>query len=354
MYFYNEIKQHTNYSINYGIEILRIIGFIGVFVEHVGLYETGTFSVSLFFMISGFTSMASKKSYSTVLQHIKGKMGNLYDVHLVTMFLSIPLLISKLIRKGVLISSIPNLSISFLGNVSLTTSLFPRDNIYFSFNSVSWFLSSLAIIQLFFYFLKAKIMRLDKEKSFFYIIVIFLVQTIIAYISKNIKIVFINDFFITDDFLKWLTYIFPLYRFGDFLIGAFICNLYILYKQNFNKNYLSIITSCFLLILGFILSSLCNADAVWGYYSIIFVPISSSVLLLMSLTSFKKKYPIVFFLGRICGYSFLVHQLVIKYVTFFFNKINLNINLLTYLFELVITIIISCFIYYHKIKNKVS
>lgn len=133
---------------------LRAIALSGIILYHYGnpnLDLTAAWSVSLFFMLSGYLNgllwekgkrpeKDLKSSILYMIRHIK----KLYFLHVIITFLSIPIsdAIPSIQTEG--ISKLPFWSVIFFMNLTLTKSLYPK--YYWGFNGVSWFLSSYAVL----------------------------------------------------------------------------------------------------------------------------------------------------------------------------------------------------------------
>ncbi len=211
------------------LQVIRAFAFLGIFTSHssiVAFSGGGAWGVSVFLILSGFLMFCSygdtdRIKGNGIVYSIRfgiGKIKKLYPLHIVSMFLAMPYLFLE--YKGYLgIGKIVNPTLKMFFNATLMQSWVPNRGFYFSLNAVSWYLS----VSLFLYIMFPFILRLMKKyngikTAIVVMICTFALQIVMAYVSYRIQIDFIDN----DNFIHWFTYIFPLSRLEDFVIG---CNL---------------------------------------------------------------------------------------------------------------------------------
>lgn len=212
----------------------------------------GYIGVSIFFIMTGYLSIYTD-SYDGKEYHFKEHMKRLlhkikkfYPLHMLTLILSLPL------SMHIIHEEYPILK--FASNVFLVQSWIPDKAFYFEFNGVSWFLSVLY----FFYMVEPFLVKLIKNLTFLQLkiciccIPAFLV--IYCFLIRNLE------------YAYWMSYIFPMARCLDCLMGMCICE----YGKNkcsikmTNRKYIT------LALLGIVIFDMClvKADSLiqcaWG------------------------------------------------------------------------------------------
>lgn len=134
------------------LQVLRGLGFLSIFSAHAGLTRLGPFGVSLFFVLSGFVLMNSQekdvedggnKGFRNACFFMYKKISRLYPLHFVMLLVAIPLVGEISLR----------VYLSMVVNAILLQTWIPFSDFYFSFNSVSWFLSVCVFLYLIFPFI---------------------------------------------------------------------------------------------------------------------------------------------------------------------------------------------------------
>lgn len=207
---------------------LRGIAILLIFISHCRFSNNrfdqnatswfGAAGVSLFLILSGYLFYLKTEQQSIdrkfIQKHIGKKLKKLYPLHLFTFFISVPFYTSILLSSNLFIRN----SITVLCNLLLLQSWVPYSEIYFSFNAVSWFLSTILSTEMIVLFLTklTKGMRkkkCTKEITTFTILCYLLLACIFNFIIFLIP--FSHKFN-----LHWFVYIFPITRIIDFSLGG--------------------------------------------------------------------------------------------------------------------------------------
>ena len=307
------------------LQVLRAVCFFMIFFFHAHIGNMGALAVSVFFVLSGFVMTYSYNNYKekvTLKESILfslNKIKKLYPLHIIMMLSILIFDLIVLLLKKEYINPF-NWIIKLIFNITLSQSLIPNDKIIFSYNGVSWYLSASLFVYMFFPIIYNYLKKISNQNSYkFNIIITFIIQFLLAFaMSKiNIKIPFTNR---VD---RWFTYIFPLFRVGDFFIG---CNLGMLYKNYYKEItkskafFLEVITILAIVINQIIYSSritFLGADSF--RYTIISLPISISLVYLFAynngiFTKLLSNCSILIKIGNLSGYLFLIHQVVIRQI----------------------------------------
>lgn len=241
-------------------------------------------------------------------------------------FVALLLVLQSIFITGAF-SYLLNIFVKFFLNLTLLQSWNMHSATYFSFNAVSWYLS----VCLFIYFVFPYILKFMKKhknygNAYVSIVMVYAVQIVLAVLSSLVNL----PLGYSDNFCKWFTYIFPLFRLGDFIIG---CNLGYIIRNRCKRPDTVMATIFEIITIGLIVISVVLSNNSVGFlgseyirYSIIFLPIS---VLLVYLFYVKKGFvsniltnkPLIF-IGNLSAYTFLIHQIVIKFVrAIFYNKL---------------------------------
>ncbi len=309
---------------------LRLYAFLGIFCSHIGIREWGPWGVSIFLVLSGFlmtynyldrdipTGMANQLLFAI------NKVKRLYPLHIIMMIAAIIVQAAKGMifyspQRGVIDSGIIGL------HVLLAQSWIPRSGVYFSLNGVSWYLG----VSLFCYFVFPFICSIirtysTRAEAVKWMIVIYIIQIVVAYTSRYIHV----PIEVSKDFTKWVTYVFPVFRLGDFFVGCNLGWLFLNQKKNSdNWKFNSFLVGFFesLLLFGSLLIPcqvlLNNEAGKWLATDILYLPFSSLLVWTFALNrgiiSRLSSVRFISFFGGWTQYAFLIHfQVVMDWLMF--------------------------------------
>lgn len=306
----------------YSLQVIRAIAFIGIFTSHCGTSELGAWGVSVFLVLSGFLMVYSyynktivDVNYKNCLKFGIKKLKKLYPLHIVTLIGALILIIIGLIRNFS-VKRIAEIVIQTLLNISLLQSWIPFESYYFSLNSVAWYLSVCLFLYISFPKILIKIKKLSNIQLVTILTITYILQVIIAFFAGNV-------IYISNMALKWLTYICPMYRLGDFLIGCSIGAIFVR-KDRWRINSIcativEIMSICIMIICNYIYavqSGLLGSEYI--RYSTLYTP---STVIFILIFAINKGYvskvltcKLLVYIGNISAYAFLIHQLVIRYM----------------------------------------
>lgn len=342
------------------LEAIRIIAFFVIFSCHCGLNHMGAFGVSIFFVLSGFTTIYSHSNNNggmnrefNLLYNIKRairRIKKLYPLHIITLVLIMPFSVLTLLDENN-IHSLCIYVVSFILNVLLMQSLVPNEAIYFSYNGVSWFLSTLFIIYIIFPFL------LHKKNHKTSIFMILILQLMISVLVDKLQGSGITLYIWSGNLCKWATYISPFYRVGDFLLGCHIALLYMEKKSNGKDKSYNLLKYSFIeciTVFSVILSQVLfdKKISLFGKesfrYSLLFLIPSGLLIFLFAnrngVISQLLNKKIFAKYGKLTTYAYLIHPVVIRYSKVLFKHVLNNEMEGTYLlfvFSLIIIFILS-------------
>lgn len=276
------------------------------------------------------------------------RIKKLYPLHIEMLLLAMLPIALHWIDRSVKFTYADMLKV--LSNALLIQSWIPDSKFYFSFNAVSWYLSTLAAI----YFFAPKVIKVFRninngKKEVVILAAIVSTQCLISFFADRMVI---NGDGSGNTFCKWVSYIFPLYRMGDFIAGICIANLFVRFDKDNDKIKSTIleisVIALNLLIIGLYQSDIEFIGKSWSQYSVGFLIAAAFFVLIFSgahgwLTVILTNRMTVW-IGNITGYAFLIHQLVIKYFKLILERISMDIinNLCTGIACYIITVALSC------------
>ena len=190
------------------LQFIRILLICGIICAHCGapILGEGGNGVSFFFIISGF--LYKPIDLHTYVDYVKKKFFKIIPFYWLCMILSIVLL-KKKIEGGVIL------------HVLLLQSWIPvKNDFFFWYVGVAWFLSSLMFCYLIFPFIE----RILKEEFIYYYIIVVVVL---------IALIFFIDF---GEYNTWTKYVNPLYRLLEYTLG-YIIMLFCMNKSKKNVSF---------------------------------------------------------------------------------------------------------------------
>lgn len=346
-------------------QALRAIAFVDVFLLHCGEFASGAAGVSIFFILSGFLMYYSycEKSLDTSIKNSVrfsfSKINKLYSLHILMLLASFAVLINSFIKNFTIKSLILEAS-KFITQIFLVQSWVPNIGFNFSFNSVAWYLSVCCFLYACFPSVLKKIKKFSTKVCAIFMFLIFGIQILVGAFLK-FSAIWIDSAYVL---AQWVTYIFPVARLGDFIIGCCLGKIFLNHDFNIGK-----LTATFLEALSFLMfiaaeyifaSEKGILGTVYFKYTVIFTPIS---VLLVFLFAINKGYisrcltckPLIF-LGDISAYTFLIHQIVIRYIgALNYRLIHLPDSNLTTILKVVSSFIISILfaVLYRAVERKI-
>lgn len=305
--------------------------------------------MTFFLVLSGFVMSYNyydkfeKLEKNDVKQFIRKRIKKLYPIHILTFFIALPFSLKILIDS-------PIKEIGKIGlNMSLLHSFIPNNNVYFSFNSVSWYLSACILFYILTPFLINLIHKVGKNKLHLlgYGILIYLFIFTLVYIGR-----YSNN-------AHWLFYISPFFRIFDYILGI-LTGVYIKIIVKKNKN-------IFFYTLYEVLSLILFASAYYFYpyinqtftYGVYYLPF---VIFIVIMFGIQKGYisqllsnPFLVYLGGISFEFYMIHQLVIRYITYIVgDNYPITISIVCMVISIVSAILLNTGLNYYYAKFEFS
>lgn len=344
------------------IQVIRAIAFILIFLSHVELTSTGPIGVSLFLVLSGFCMTYSyldrpgKMPIPTLKNNLRfawGKVKKLYLLHATTLLFVAFIVFGGLILHRGSGAEMAEQGGYFTANALLLQSWIPWRDGYFSFNAVSWYLSTTAFSYFVFLWVFRIIQSKDKKR-----IARFTGTTLALMISVAIILgVGKETWGWNKAIFKWVVYICPLYRAGDFIIGLVAGYIFLAVKKSGSRGlYYSIAEVLVILLMiaqviiyGFNVSRATNwtLTLFWLPTSVLCIYLFALNKGVISKTLSKSKALI--WIGNISGEAFLIHQICIKAVEYL-AKNKWIVAAVAFIVTLIVTVIWR--FAYRKIKTR--
>ena len=337
----------------------RFLAFLTIFIHHcVGMvninYGIAGLGVEFFFVLSGFMmaynywdKFDKKSTKKETWDFIVKKVKKFYPLLIVTILLKAPVTLYKYyLEVGGINLEYFGVTISrLIPSIFLFQSYIPNEDFYYAFNGVAWFLDVIILCYLFTPRLINRVNKLNSKKLI-----------IIMIIISALKLLY--NYFIIPLLGKYgfyASYIFPFYRFFDYLQGLLLGGIFLNLKNaKTSKCKMSIleISILILLILGYHFRLLQSYKTIQELLSIAIVLIYAFESGVISKILNNK---ILIYLGGISMELYLVHQPIIKYFEFFSDKIgNTIVSTIFFIMSFIVSLILAIFLnkYLKKILDK--
>lgn len=198
----------TNRRKIYSLNGLKAFGYICVFTAHAHLMLRNKFSVTLFFIISGFLAFYNRQpplesiKFTNIVSYSFKHIVRLWQIHILFFLLSIVIRRAEIPNYG-------NWGAYAIEQILLLQSLSLQP---FHYNYASWYLSCLFIL----YWIALPAIKWVTHT-----------KKPIKYVTLLIIFYYIADYYVVKNapFLDF-TYWNPFYRIPDFIIGMFVCRIY--------------------------------------------------------------------------------------------------------------------------------
>lgn len=299
-----------------GLQILRAIAFLEIFLGHCGVrFFTGAFGVSIFMVLSGFCMAINylpkidtmKITLAGNVKFALSKIKKLYGLHLI--MLAAAYWFAKMPTS-------PEAWEKMILDVLLLQSFSPHSETYFSFNGVAWYLSAYMFVCLAALWIIRWISKC-KSKNIMLVIsaAIYGLMVVLGYVVTK------RTINIGDNFAYWFTYVFPGYRLLDFTLGA-ACGWLYIHREKFSVDKWVMTLLEMAGVTAFVLVILIFHKIESAYpglcYTALFTPISLFLVMVFAGSNgwIMKilNNPLLRWIGNISSYTFLIHQIPIRWM----------------------------------------
>lgn len=328
------------------LQSLRFLAFLTIFVHHcAGIininYGIAGLGVEFFFVLSGFLmaynywdKFDKKLTGKETWKFIVNKVKKFYPLLILTILLKAPITLYKYyLEVGGINLEYFGVTISrLIPSIFLFQSYIPNENYYYAFNGVAWFLDVIVLCYLLTPWVINKIRKLNNKK-------LIIIMVVIS-ISKLLYNSFVTPIF--GEYEGYSNYIFPLYRFFDYMQGILLGGVLLRIKDNkVNKTKMSIleIGIIILLMLGYHFRLIADHRTNQEILSILIILIFAFESGCISKLLNNK---VLVYLGTISMELYLVHQPIIKYFQFLSDKIgNEVVSVICFIASFIVSLIIS-------------
>ena len=317
------------------LQVLRAFCFCGVFLSHCKIFvfnSAGSWAVSVFFVMSGFLlsvrhgTESFRRGGAFVWQHIR----KVYLLHFLMTIVAGCWIV--FFAYPINLKTIADLLIQLLLNMTLMQSWVPIGRYYFSFNWVSWFLSSL----MFCYFMYPLIARQvctirtfnGFALSFAFVVLTMVVATLVG--SQLLpqlmaRFTLLRHYAGNTNLAHWYTYVCPAYRIGDFVCGCLLGQMFQISHVRFT-HVLDRLSVGLLAVMGvFALWQVNNIFSSgifeWIKYDLFWLPFSCILVYLVAMIEVKENNVmfVLLWLGKVSGYAYLMHRMILLFTTIVFG-----------------------------------
>lgn len=216
------------------LDAVRAFACLAVLAYHMHLVGFGHISLALFFMLGGFLSAYNSYGRSdtqnvtlkSCVGYSRDKIMKLYPLHIAALLIPLAGQIYGAVHKLI---SAKLVAFKLAANLVLLQSWIPLNDIYFSLNAPAWYLSTIAFSYFMFPWLLKGLEKLRSARALFGAgCVIWLAQIAIGFVGEGLYALAARPDWITArSFTDWFTFIFPVFRFGDFAVGACLACVFI-------------------------------------------------------------------------------------------------------------------------------
>ncbi len=261
------------------LDFLRVLGMLMIFFNHVwgflpfSIPDLGARGVEIFFLLSGFLliynhyndDVALKNSPFVAISRIK----KFYPLHIITLAAVAMLTFSDLARGGEWDTSfLPTLK-SLVLNLLLLQSWSTNQTVYWGFNGVSWFLSSLLFCYFLFPLFLIIVHKIESKQMLMQTVFVLFIALAVFHTWSASSNCFDAGYYL---------YIFPPYRAYVFFLGC-LSGAYFLKTKSFDKVTNSNAYAGIAIILSYVVAVfLCNGS--WS--SAIYLPIEMLLIYLLA------------------------------------------------------------------------
>lgn len=209
------------------LQALRAVAFLGIFLEHVNSpVRWPAIGVSVFFVLSGFLMeyrYAGKDLSCSIPENLRfsaRKISKLYPLHILTMCLAVIRELAVFLSEGTLAQNVRLLLCNIGLNTVLLQAWVRRIGICASLNGVAWFLSAMVFL----YFTFPYICRWIEAKRNSTLLTVCSLGLLLQAALTVAAMKYLGR---SNNTYNWFTYFFPLYRLGEFGIGACLGKFYL-------------------------------------------------------------------------------------------------------------------------------
>lgn len=297
---------------------MRFILILVIFFHHAlpSYPGGGDMGVACFFVLSGFCYALGygskvKAADFNYRSFLKSRLVKFYPLHWITLLIAIPISLHVGLgwKNGVILGI----------NGLLLQSWIPLSSVYYSFNGVSWFLSDMIFLVAVFPFL-SRLLDSGSRRWLFIIPAVAVYCILCIFTPAHLR--------------NAVLYVYPVVRLCDFAVGILSGMWYLRLKDNVSvtesvqrhKVLIRIVSVASFLVL--LLMSVFIPEQ-YTLMAFMFWPAAVLMLICISLNpGGLLSVPLLQRLGQLSFPFYMIHQLVIRYLTLLSDKADLHLSLL--------------------------
>lgn len=339
------------------IQGLRFLGFLLIFLIHSSwlvspdrLFNYGGRGVEIFFVLSGylmaynFAGTAIPYDFKSCICYMFRKLKKFYVLHLITLFVILLFFIHTFYKHGFQYhGGMHQFILDFFLNIMLLQSWY--DPSKFSFNGVSWFLSSILFMYLCTPLLIHKVNKIKSGGVVFLFILLISSKMILDTLAFRFGINPLPGVF--------SFYANPIYRFMDYLVGFLGA---VIISKGFPT--LSSMKVSALQIAVFVIYLICcmKFDKAWMQAQFLLITLLLVYVFSLRNGVFDKIFgnPFMVHLGNISFELFMVHQVIIRlFASRIKNEFSLN-GTITVLLMMFLSILVAEFFHWKPVRECIT
>lgn len=215
------------------LDAVRTFACLSVLGYHMYLVHFGHLGVAMFFMMGGFLSVYNHFGEGGEAVTLRGsvnyayaRISKLYPLYLASLLIPAA---GQVYGAVYGLISTKTVLFKFAADALVLQAWVPINEIYFSLNGPAWYLSAVAFCYFAFPWLLRRIERLKSARgALTAAALIWLAQLAVELAGKWLYTRFgCDDVNLRRDFYGWLTYVFPMFRLGDFAVGGCLAYVFL-------------------------------------------------------------------------------------------------------------------------------
>lgn len=302
----------------------RALFIIMICIEHMALtnklsfWAAGGEGVTFFIVLSGFLMsyvyLDRMHDYSIKAQKdfLIKKIKKFYPLHIMALLAALLLNVLVVLKnEGIAIASLTDLAVKTVLNALFLQVYVPIDGIFMNnVNGVAWFLSAIVFCYANSVFAIGFVKRIDKKG-----------KLLLGFAGCLILHTVLVEIFRKNDYRTFVLYVFPFFRFLEYFIGMLIGKWFVSYKMEIGKKTGTLLE--ILAIVIFFVNHTLVQNGFWADKGIKYnYFVLGTAMVIVTIFAFEAGYVssllknrVLVYIGNISFDIYIMHQVIIKYVT---------------------------------------
>ena len=288
-------------------------------------------------MMRSYENRILESSFISSIEFGYKKIKKLLFLNIVTTLLYALLVIAKAFHKNLdILRTVLVAGGETILNSLLLQSWVPIIKVAQSLNGVSWYLSTALFLYILFPVIKRFLSRLNVKKQIVLACVIVFLQFAFSLLTKGVVLW-------DDSFYIWSVYCFPIYRIGEFVVGAIAYKIYGEFagRRKRNNSLFEIVLLALAITVVFADKGIISFLPSWINYSILYMILSVMIIIMFierrGLLTKICDNKACRYIGDISDNMFLIHYVLIYYVVTVCSFIGFGHNI----FEKIIIVLVE-------------